>query len=810
MRRMRAITAMFAATMLTMILPAPAPASSHRSGHFTAVIQRASYGVPHITAANYASLGFGVGYVQAEDNICVIAEKVVTVDGRRALHFGATDANVRSDLFFQKAKDDRAADGVVSRSEDARDLARGFAAGFNHYLRRVGGAAGVTDPRCAGKPWVRPIDESDLWRTTYASLVRAGSRALLDGIVAAAPPGTSAAPPGTSAAAPGTSAAAPGTSAAAPGTSAAAPGTPAAQTMTAPELDLDLDLDQLDLDLDQLDRGDGSNAYGLGREATASGAGMVLANPHFPWDGSERFYRMHLRIPGRYDVEGASLIGDSLVQIGHNATIAWSHTVSTARRFVLHRLTLVPGDPTSYLVDGVARRMKARTVTVSVPVPGGGTAPVTRTLYDTHFGPVVVGLGGLGWDTSNAYAITDVNATNNRAIDGWLRMGQARTVGELRSVLDRGQFLPWVNVIAADSTGTALYGDHSVIPRVTDQLAAACIAPPFQPLYAADGLAVLDGSTSACALGSDPDAAAPGILGPSRLPVLTRRDYVTNSNDSYWLANPEQPLTGYPRIIGAEGTARSLRTRLGLLQVQEQEQRFTPQSLWETTFGNRIHGGELVRDDLVALCTRRPTAPNSTGTPVDLTAACNALRGWDLRDDLASRGAHVFREFAAAGGIRFADPFVPTQPVTTPSRLAVDDPRVITALADAVTRLAGIPADAPLGALQTEPRGSERIPIHGGRHDSGAFNVISAPLVSGVGYPKIVSGSSFIMAVELGRRGPTGRQILSYSQSTNPNSPYYADQTRLFSGKGFDTIKYTRAQLAADRNVVTFVIHGSR
>lgn len=87
--------------------------------------------------------------------------------------------------------------------------------------------------------------------------------------------------------------------------------------------------------------------------------------------------------------------------------------------------------------------------------------------------------------------------------------------------------------------------------------------------------------------------------------------------------------------------------------------------------------------------------------------------------------------------------------------------------------------------------------------------MISAPLATGTGYPKIVSGTSYVMAVELGRHGPAGRQILTYSQSSNPNSPYYADQTKLYSAKGFDTIKYTRQQLAADPNVFTFVIHGS-
>jgi acyl-homoserine-lactone acylase len=782
-----AVATVSTALLLTTLLTGAARAAGEPPGTiggYAAEIRRASFGVPHILAADFASLGFGVGHVQAEDNICVIAEKVVTASGTRSLHFGASEANLRSDLFFQKAKDDAVVerllagvpDGVHAPSRSARDLVRGFAAGYNNYLRHTG-VATLTDPACAGAAWVRQVSELDLWRTTWASMVRASSRALLDGIVTAAPPGG-----------------ATGAGSAAGVDSAAGAGGSAATTA------------------------EGSNAYGLGAGATASGAGLVLANPHFPWDGPERFYRMHLKIPGVYDVEGAALIGDPVVEIGHNATLGWSHTVSTARRFVWHRLSLVPGDPTAYLFDGQPERMIARTVSVRVPAPGGGTTPVTRTLYDTRFGPVVAVPGSFPWTTTTAYAITDANAGNNRALDGWLQMGRARTVRELVGVLDHYQFLPWVNVIAADSTGQALYGDHSVIPRVTNELAAACIPALFQPVYAATGQAVLDGSTSACGLGADPDAAVPAIFGPARLPLRVRSDYVTNSNDSYWLANPAQPLEGFARIIGDERTPRTLRTRLGLLQVQQRiagtdglpGARFTPENLWQVVFGDRVHGGELVRDDLVALCEANPTATAADGTTVDLAAACAALRGWDLRATVDSRGAHVFREFVLAGGLRFADPFLVGDPVNTPRRLAVGDPRVLTALATAVRRLAGIPLDARLGSIQTEPRGAERIPIHGGRHDTGTFNVITALFVPGVGYPKIAHGSSFIMAVELGASGPHGRQILTYSQSTNPNSPYYADQTRLYSQGGYDTIKYTEAQLTADPHLVSYQVAEDR
>ncbi|BEL05884.1 N-acyl homoserine lactone acylase QqaR [Actinoplanes sichuanensis] len=774
--RLKAATVVFGVVVAGAAVPSPA-SGTHHGGGYSALIRRASYGVPHITADDFGSLGFGVGYVQAEDNICVIAESVVTANGERSRWFGAAgpdDPNVRSDLFYRKAIDDRVAerllegrrDGVRAPSDDVRDQIRGFVAGYNHFLRRTG-VQRLSDPACRGKAWVRPLSEIDFWRTSWDSMVRAGSRALLDGIVTATPP------------------------------TAAGP----ARASTVP------DAAAVVAALDGASAGIGSNAYGLGAQATTNGSGMVLANPHFPWQGAERFYRMHLKVPGRYDVEGAALIGDPLIEIGHNGTLAWSHTVSTARRFVWHRLSLVPGDPASYYVDGRPERMRTRTVTVST-----GSGPVSRTFHDTRYGPVVVVPGTFDWTPTTAYAITDVNAGNNRAFDGWLRMGQAKDVRALKAVLDRHQFLPWVNVIAADARGEALYGDHSVVPRVTDALAAACIPAPYQPLYASSGQAVLDGSRSDCALGADPDAAVPGILGPANLPVRFRDDYVTNSNDSHWLASPAAPLEGFARILGSERTQRSLRTRLGLDQIQQRlagtdglpGTGFTTARLWNVTFGNRVHGAELVRDDLVTLCRQQPTATASNGATVDLTAACEALSGFDERVDLNSRGAHLFSEFALAGGIRFADTFDVTDPVRTPRRLNTTDPRVRTALADAVQRLAGIPLDAKLGDIHTDSRGEQRIPIHGGRGEAGAFNVITNPLVPGVGYPQVVHGTSFVMAVELGRHGPSGRQILTYAQSTDPNSPWYADQTRLYSRKGWDTIKYTEAQIKADPNLHTY------
>ena len=55
---------------------ADAPGSGHRTSHggLSAVIRYTEYGVPHIVAKDYANLGFGTGWAQAADQVCVLAD----------------------------------------------------------------------------------------------------------------------------------------------------------------------------------------------------------------------------------------------------------------------------------------------------------------------------------------------------------------------------------------------------------------------------------------------------------------------------------------------------------------------------------------------------------------------------------------------------------------------------------------------------------------------------------------------------------------------------------------------------------------
>jgi acyl-homoserine-lactone acylase len=539
----------------------------------------------------------------------------------------------------------------------------------------------------------------------------------------------------------------------------------------------------------------GSNAIAIGSAATANRRGLMLGNPHFPWHGARRFWQSQLTVPGRLDVSGASLLGMPMVQIGFNRDIAWSHTVSTMTTFGFYEVRLVPGTPTTYLVDGRPEPMTSRRVAVQVRNADGSISTVERTLYSTRYGPVLSPLFGLPltWTATSAYTLRDANEGNLRGLNTWFEFGQARSTREIVDVLSRTQGVPWVNTIATDQTGRALYADIQVVPHITDELARACNTPLGAAIFPSTGLPVFDGSRAACAWGNDPDALVPGIFGPSRMPVLTRPDYVENSNDSPWLTNPHQPITGYPRIMGDIGTERSGRTRMGITAIEQQldRGRFTRQALQDLLFANRSFVGEREAAGVAAMCAAFPAgrAPTSDGGTVEVGRACTALSRWDRRMNVDSRGGLLFDRFAQhlqPVPDKWRVAFNPADPVGTPNTLDTANPGVQAALGDAIADLrgAGIAPDAPLGEHQYVVRNGRRIPIHGGDPSHGVLNMIIPVWDPARGNTEVMHGSSHMQVVSFtGGPCPDAVTLLSYSQSANPNSPHHADQTRLYSGE---------------------------
>jgi acyl-homoserine-lactone acylase len=798
-RRLSLIVA--AAMLATLAVPAVAASSHHR---YDVTITRTEYGVPHIVSKTFDGLGYGYGYAFAQDNLCVMANDYITVEGQRSRWFGPTPSyemrgngvsvtNLDSDIFWTTVRQMHTVDkllavrsGPGAVSPDLRQLVSGYVAGYNRRLHDIGGPAGIKDPACHGARWVHPITQSDAYLRFYQLVLLAGEDVVMPGIAQAAPPSA---------------------------------------THPSPVAGLDVSKAARLLAIGwHRSLGDlGSNAVAIGKAGTADHThGLLLGNPHFPWVDTERFYQAQLTIPGRFNVSGASLFGVPLVLIGHNSDIAWSHTVSTAFRFTPYQLTLVPGDPTSYLVDGTPTKMQQRSVKVTVKNAAGKLTTVAHTTYWTRYGPVFNSILGipLPWTAATAFTIRDANADNFRVFNHFLETDRATSVAAELAILKRYEGIPWVNTIVADRAGHAMYADIGAIPNVPDSLAQQCDTALGAATFKLLGLPVLDGSRKSCDWLTDKDAVEPGLFGPSHLPHLMRADYVTNSNDSYWLANPQQPLTGFARIIGDEGTPRSLRTRIGLIMTADRIKHggFTRQAMQDEVFSNKQYAGILMRGDLVAMCKQYAALgylPTSSGAPVAVGKACDVLAKWDVKENLGSRGAILFRNFfdqlsgstentaytySGTSAPYWSTPFSTANPVTTPAGLNTADPEVPLALGDAIAQMndAHQPLDTPVGKAQVADRNGVEIPIPGGPGDpNGNFNAIYGP-TDAHGVTHVNDGSSFVQVVTWSNGPcPDARTILTYSLSTDPTNPHYADQTRLFSAGKWVTDRFCASAIAA-------------
>jgi len=344
--------------------------------------------------------------------------------------------------------------------------------------------------------------------------------------------------------------------------------------------------------------------------------------------------------------------------------------------------------------------------------------------------------------------------------------------------------------------------------------------------------------------------------------MLTRSDFVQNSNDSYWATHPAAPLEGYSPMFGLERIQQGPRTRIGLYMLQNptkpgyaavapagQDGKFGAADIAKVLHNNRSWFAEQFLPDLRSRCDLIGANPVNlpAGGSRSVAAGCAVLKTWNGVYDRNSVGAHVFRVFISdylgKTGTDLTVKFNPADPVGTPStpkppntaNLA-NDP-MLTSLASGLSRLdlASIPYVAAFGTVQTfQPTGGAypggtattlgpSFPWHGGNGSiDGVFNAVStvsSNVQEDTRYPRITTptipttaglstvpgagwqiayGTSWHFGVEFNASGPKAFGLLSYSQSSNPASPYFNDQQQRYSDKNMRAIPFSESEIAAD------------
>lgn len=737
--------------------PSLSPPAVVAAPSYRATIRWTSHGVPHVVAADVGGLGFGQGYVQAQARLCEIADGVVRVRGERARYLGA--AHVASDLAHRHLGfHARAAETLRQASVDTRAMVTGFAAGYSYALARM--PASARPAACRDAPWLGPITAEDVAAYGLALQTLASTRFLLDAIADAAP----------------------GAGAAVPTPPSTPPG--------------------------------GSNAWAIGGDRTASGGGILIGNPHFPWQGDLTFHEIHLTIPGDLDVYGVALVGTPGVQIGATPRHAWTHTFSASTHMVIYRLPLDGRSALRYRHGDEQVALIPVKHAIEVRLPDGKLETRRFTRYRSAVGPMIA-TAQAPWGGPGDFAFTVADVSGGAlALDAYLAMARARDQRGFEAALAL-HATPFVNTVYADGAGTALYVDGSRVPDLSPEaLATWRLMRQVSPALAMawrNRLVILDGGQPENDLLRD-DPRAPGAIPMARAPRVERRDFVMNANDSFRFTNLAAPETLAPAspLWGDDEDRPSVRTLANLAALAPgagpagPDDRFTLDEAVAAMLGNASFTWARMGADVLAAC---PPRPRTT-----IAAACAVLRGWDGRFGVASRGALLWRELLGVlevgGALPWARSFDRQAPRLTPSGVSRSADELRAALLHAVAALAarGLAPDAAVGDGQRAHVAGGDAAVPGGTDRDGVTNIATDASLDGtvLDYPApaaaypVTFGTSFVLAAEYTGDARTVRALLSYGNSSDPASPWYRDQLTDLAAARLRVVPLTDAEIAAD------------
>jgi acyl-homoserine-lactone acylase len=525
----------------------------------------------------------------------------------------------------------------------------------------------------------------------------------------------------------------------------------------------------------------GSNMWAIGKGRSASGNALLLGNPHLAWEGSQIWCEAHITVPGKINMYGATLVGSPVNTIGFNDHLGWSHTVNLHDSDDVYELTLDPKDHRNYLYDGQPVPLRKEEVTVKVKTDSGFAAN-KQDVWWSHYGPVMKIEG------DKAYAFKSANMNVYGTVEQWNLMAKAKNLTEYRRVLDM-QSLPMFNICYADKEGNSFYLFNGRFP---DRPAG----------YDWEG--VVPGNTSATEWNH--------VLPQHRLPSLVnpKGDYVQSCNSSPWYTNLQQVIDRNKFPTDLTPNFNSMRTQLSLEMI-ENDPKISLEKMLRYKYNTKLLLADRVKDDLLK------AVRGQTVNGVQLDEAAELLRQWDNTTSRDSKGAFLFTEFWRRYGKQaknpYRTPWDEKHPASTPSGLGEPE-TAREALAAAVKmlkqdygtlavawgdvhRMRRGKLDVPIGGFISEYRDAKTFDEFRGAQfgDFGAFRIVRFNKDEKDGKFVAKGGDSYVFAVEF-TSPPTAHSICAYSQSDDPKSPHFTDQSELFAKEQWKRVCFTEEDIA--------------
>ncbi len=503
----------------------------------------------------------------------------------------------------------------------------------------------------------------------------------------------------------------------------------------------------------------GSNAYAVGPSRSASGNAMLVQNPHLPWSDEFLFFESHLMLNDK-NMYGTTLVGLPGISIGFNENLGWTHTNNTIDNSDVYELELKDG---GYLLDGKVTDFEAHTKTIQVKQDDGKLMPKEITILKTTHGPVINQSG------NKVLASRMVGRDKPNMLLQWWRMINADNFDEFESALKMAEIGFW-NVIYADKAGNIFYLFNGLVPKRS------------HGDWGYWSSIIKGGKSEDIWMETHPYEDLPRLKNP-------KTGWVQNANDPPWTSTVPialHPEDYAPYMAPVEMSFRPQRAARMMLE----DNSITFEELIDYKLSTKLEFADRILDDLFAAIDNSASEKTKEAKSV--------LEKWDRETNTDSKGAVLFYLFTSKFNVgdqtNYVDKWDVKRPNTTPDGIA-NPAEALRLLEEAATEMEAKfgSLDVPWGDFYRLKRNNINLPANGADGRLGVFRV-SSSYEGDDKHRYVSSGDSWVAVVEFGDE-VKAKILLSYGNSTQPDSPHNGDQLQLYSDKQLRDAWFTPEQV---------------
>ncbi len=514
-----------------------------------------------------------------------------------------------------------------------------------------------------------------------------------------------------------------------------------------------------------------SNQWAISSARTASGAAMLMIDPHVSFGGVIRFHEIRMH-GGDLHISGASIAGMPLIGLGHNRYLGWAATTGGPDTTDIYEEELNPANPLQYRYDGQWRDVRLEKIRINVKT-AAGVRVEEKELRHTHHGPIVLQEGNRAWAVKTPY-LDQVQLTTSR-----YRQAKARNLEEFKAALGMNQWMPQ-NIMYADVHGDIYYARSGRVP----------IRPA-----GFDWSKPVPGNTSATEWrGIHPLKDLLQVANPAD-------GYIQNCNADPMtlMANPPWKPSDYPAYIYNDTPHRYNPRAERSREVLEANRRMTVADAMALALDTVVDGAVQYQAALAGAVESVAEGNGGSALLEEIRGPLQILLAWDGRLEANSVAATLFDAWSIQAG-RLGLESQDRAIIRKGDTLSAQKQKLlIEALRRAAEELKKEHGsiEVPWGKTRRVVRGQHTYPAAGG----GAGGVMTLRALgfgpaNAAGERPATNGQSMPTLVIFKKSGVESYSALPWGNSDDPASPHFADQAeKLLSRKALKPTWFEKKQL---------------